>query len=176
MHDKRITTFQFTPNCMFWGGCSVSTGERPTWPIQTSQCLTKKDDKYWGHDPQSQLSWVGHVIRMDDHRLTKQHLYGELGCGKRNTHLVHSDIYQRSSSLKLQTDFTGVLSSDKPRPTLRNKVERPSWTQERWASPCHHIFAPWTPHRPFENWTPKTPTMSQQAWAFPSPTLREKQS
>ena len=31
----------------------------------------------------AQLRWVGHVIRMDDHRMPRQLLYGELEAGKR---------------------------------------------------------------------------------------------
>lgn len=46
---------------------------------------------------QRRLRWLGHVMRMDDDRISKDMLYGDLAQGKRPTgrpHLRYKDVFK----------------------------------------------------------------------------------
>ena len=88
----------------------------------------------------SQLRWVGHVNRMEDHRLPKIALYGELSSGHRNIGLRRSGTKTLSKRLlvpatltitsgrhSLQTVTHGVKPSTRPCPLSK----KTAWTASR---------------------------------------------
>ena len=78
---------------------------------------------------QRRLRWLGHVRRMDDGRIPKDILYGELAAGKRNTGrplLRFKDVCKRDmKNLDINTDSWEVLASDRLgwRGTLRTQLQ-----------------------------------------------------
>lgn len=100
---------------------------------------------------QSQLRWVGHVIRMDDHRLLKQLLKGELSSGKRNKGRPRKRLrtQRRRTSFMLtypkeaqewsfkQTSLA-FRHPTNPNQRLGTTFGEPSWRPERGGTPHHH--------------------------------------
>ena len=68
---------------------------------------------------QRRLRWLGHVHRMEDGRIPKDLLYGELAAGKRNTgrpQLRFRDVCKRNmKALQMDPDHWEALAADRPR-------------------------------------------------------------
>ena len=67
---------------------------------------------------QRRLRWLGHVCRMEDGRIPKDLLYGELAAGKRNTgrpQLRFKDVCKRDmKALQIDPDHWETLAADRP--------------------------------------------------------------
>ena len=68
----------------------------------------------------AQLRWVGHVIRMEDNRMPKQLLYGELASGKRN---LGRPKKRFKDAIKVNLQFAQIS----PKELERTASERNTW-------------------------------------------------